>query len=267
MNLLSKYLEIIGFVGPVKADLKTLTELNRLHTLKFPFENITPFVYREVILETEIIHQKFITDGRGGYCFEQNRLFASMLEAIGFDIKTMGARVLWNQSEDLITRRSHMFLIVTIDQVEYLVDVGFGGMTLTTPMRFVIDLEQATTHEYFRISKMGVDYKLQAKVIDEWKTLYRFDLQVQYPIDYEVANFYLYTHPSSIFRNTLIAAMPVTHGRFVLNNRVLTFYPLNGLPEKRILADSREVRDVLEKIFHLKVPADDFLDQKIDQLV
>ena len=47
---------------------------------------------------------------------------------------------------------------------------------------------------------------LQAKLKQEWKSLYRFDLQEQYFIDYEVSNWYVSTHPNSRFVTTLIAA-------------------------------------------------------------
>lgn len=264
---MNKYFELIGYKGNPSPDLATLTELHRLHTLKFCFENLTPFLYQEVKLDLESLEKKFLNDGRRGYCFEQNLLFASELKKIGFKVRPLGARVLWNQPEDIITRRSHMLMTVEINGTHYLCDVGFGGMTLTTPLKFEVDVEQKTTHENFRIGRIGEDYKLQAKVGDVWKTTYRFDLQEHFLIDYEVANFYLYTHPGSIFRNNLIAAVPVENGRYALSNNQFTFYNLKGEAEKKVLGSVDEIKDVLTNIFKINLPAHPDLNARIESVL
>lgn len=264
---MNKYFELIGYKDLPKADFETLNELHKLHTLKFPFENLTPFCYQEVKLDIESVKSKFLHEGRGGYCFEQNLLFLSVLRSIGFNVRPLGARVLYNQPEDLITRRSHMLMQVDIHEEKYLVDVGFGGLTLTTPIKFQTDIEQSTTHELFRIGRIGEDLKLQAKVADEWKTLYRFDLQEQHPVDYEVANFYLYTHPSSIFRTNLIAGKPFVGGRYALSNNQFTTHQLGKESIKKTLTTVKEVQDVLTDIFQIKLPALPDLTARIESVL
>lgn len=266
MNLLKTYLERVGFTKAPKTDLETLSELHRLHTLTFPFENLTPYTHNEVPLSYEAVHEKFVVNGRGGYCFEQNLLFASVLEEIGFKLRRLGGRVLWNQDDSLITRRSHMLLLVKLDETEYLADVGFGGLTLTTPIRFEIGVAQTTTHEDFRIERVGEDLKLQAKVNDLWKTLYRFDLTQHYGIDYEVANYYLYTHPESIFRKNLIVAKPVADGRIALSNNQLTYYALNGEAQKKVLGDPGAIKSTLKDVFGIRFEESDLLDRKLEEI-
>jgi N-hydroxyarylamine O-acetyltransferase len=39
------------------------------------------------------VSTKLIEARRGGYCFEQNALFAAVLEAIGFRVTRLAARV------------------------------------------------------------------------------------------------------------------------------------------------------------------------------
>lgn len=264
---MNKYLEQIGFKQTPKANLETLKELHRLHTLKFPFENLTPFLYQEVKLDIESVENKFLNDGRGGYCFEQNQLFLGVLRQIGFNVRPLGARVIYNQPEDLITRRSHMLLQVDIQGEKYLADVGFGGLTLTTPIKFQTDIEQSTTHELFRIGKIGEDLKMQANVAGEWKTLYRFDLQEQHPVDYDVANYYLYANPSSIFRNNLIAGLPFEKGRYALSNNQFTTHYLGKDSVKKTLSTVSEVRDVLTDIFKIKLPAHTELNSRIETVL
>jgi len=263
---LDSYFSRIGYSGSPKADLETLRDLHRLHTLSIPFENLTPFLYQEVLLDPKSIHQKLVKDKRGGYCFEQNLLFLDILKELGFSAKGLGARVLWNTSDDEITRRSHMLLSVAIDGVVYLADVGFGGLTLTTPIKFEIGLHQDTTHERFRLVSIEDDFKLQAEVDGLWKTLYRFDTQEQYLPDYEVANFYLFTHPASPFRTALIAAKPVSGGRLALSNRQLTVYTLGKEPERRELGDVEQVKKTLIKDFGVNISQLSNLDERLKSL-
>ena len=260
---MNEYLKEIGYKNIPKVNFETLSELHRLHTLRFPFENLTPFLHSEVKLDLPSLQNKFLTEGRGGYCFEQNTLFLSILKNIGFDVRPLGARVLYNQPEDLITRRSHMLMTVKLDGKNYICDVGFGGMTQTVPIEFLEDQTLKTTHEDFRIGRIGEDFKIEAKVAETWKTLYRFDLQEQHSIDYEVANFYLYTHHSSIFRNNLIAARPVSDGRYALSNTTFTAYKLNKEPLKQTLGSVEEVKEVLTDVFGIKLPAHQDLNARI----
>jgi arylamine N-acetyltransferase len=51
--------------------------------------------------------------GRGGWCFEHNTLFRHALEALGFSVTSLAARVLWNAPPDSpMGPRSHMLLLV-----------------------------------------------------------------------------------------------------------------------------------------------------------
>lgn len=264
---IEKYLKTIGFSDIPGVDLNTLTSLHELHTKRFPFENLTPFLHEEVRLDDQNLEEKFLSSGRGGYCFEQNNLFRRALTEIGFQVTGLGARVLWNQPEDLITRRSHMLLIVECEGENYLCDVGFGGLTLTTPIKFQVDLEQKTSHENFRIGRLGHDLKLEALVGDVWKTLYRFDEQVNYLVDYEVANYFLYTNPTSIFRNNLIVAMPYNGGRYAFNNDTLTIYENGSVKEKIKLNSVEEVLNVLTSTFKIRLPQHPGLRDRITELL
>lgn len=252
--LISSYLDYIGFSSTPRADLDTLRKLHFLHPLKIPFENLNPFLNMPVSLELPDLVQKMVKNKRGGYCFEHNTLFQAALNEIGFKVKGLGARVVWNQDENLITRRSHMLLAVEIDQTTYLADVGFGGMTLTTPLIFEVGLAQTTTHELFRIERLQNDYKLQVNIKDQWKTMYRFDLQEQYSADYGVVNYYLSTFPESPFKTGLIAAQPTVDGRLALKNNHLTIYNKAGESESVILPNEKELKEVLQNKFHIQLP-------------
>jgi len=243
-----------------------LHSIARLHACAIAFENLNPLLRLPVSLDLASIEQKLVVDRRGGYCFEQNRLLAEALTEIGFKVTALAARVLWNSPDDAITSRSHMLLKVDTDDGVQIADVGFGGLTLTGAIDLQADIAQPTPHEPFRLVQDNGDWRMQALVQDEWKTLYRFDLQPQHPIDYEAPNYFLSTHPTSHFVNNLIAARALPDRRLALLNRQFTVHRLGGPSERRELAASAEIRDVLVREFLIALPEHPDLDRRLDEL-
>lgn len=191
-----------------------------------------------------------------------------MLISLGFQVTNLAARVLWNLPEGKISSRSHMLLAVDIDVKQYIADVEFGGLTLTTPLSLTPDIEQSTSHEPFRL--MADDdraYIMQAYIGQEWKSLYRFDLQEQQIPDYEVSNWYVSTHPNSLFVTSLIAAKPNRNCRYALRNNQLTVHYLDGRIERRVLSKVAELRAVLEDVFCLNLETLTDLDLALQQVV
>lgn len=260
---LEAYFTRIGFNGARTPTLATLRDLHLAHAQSIAFENLNPLLGWRVPLDLASIEEKLVRSRRGGYCFEQNALLAAALCELGFNVTGLGARVLWNAPEDAVRMRGHMLLKVDLDGEPYIADVGFGGLTLTAPLRLAIDVEQATPHERFRLVMAGSDYKLQGFIAGAWKSLYRFDLQPQLEPDYEVSNYFMSTHPTSHFRSMIVAARPVPGGRYALSNNQLTEHRLDGPSERRLLAGVGEVREVLETHFGLTLPPADPLDQAL----
>ncbi|EOT1168876.1 arylamine N-acetyltransferase, partial [Cronobacter turicensis] len=70
------YYSRIGYTGESRPTLETLNALHRHHTAAIPFENLDVLLGREILLDDDAIFIKLVEAGRGGYCFEQNALFA-----------------------------------------------------------------------------------------------------------------------------------------------------------------------------------------------
>ncbi len=261
------YLDRIGYTGSRFPTLDTLQEIHLRHAQTIPFENLNPLLRWPVRLDSRWLQQKLIRDGRGGYCFEHNLLLKDALTTLGFEVSGLAARVLWNAPEGAIRPRGHMLLLVDLDDKAYIADVGFGGMTLTAPLRLQPEIEQATPHEPFRLIARRSDFTLQASVAGTWKALYRFDLQEQYLPDYEVSNWYLSNHPDSHFVTGLIAARPGRDRRTVLRNSELTVHHLNGPTERHGLTRAADLRAALEEVFHVRVPDAPELDAALERLV
>ncbi|TIM20060.1 MAG: arylamine N-acetyltransferase, partial [Mesorhizobium sp.] len=197
------YFARIGYTGLRDASLETLESLHLLHPQAIPFENLDPFLGHPVRLDLASLQEKIVARGRGGYCFEHNLIFMHVLKALGFAVSGLAARVLWGQPDDAITARSHMLLRVELDGRTYIADVGFGGLTLTAPLLLRPGLEQKTPHETFRMVETGDHFRLQANVGGDWRTVYRFDMQQNYEVDYSVSNHFLSTHPTSHFLSSV----------------------------------------------------------------
>ena len=264
---LEAYFRRIEYTGPTTPTLETLQAIVLHHTQAIAFENLNPLLHRPVKLDPASLQQKLVQDGRGGYCFEQNGLLSHVLRKLGFQITTLMARVLWNMPEETITPRSHMLLWIEIDGQPYIADVGFGGSTPTSAIRFELDRVQETPHGLFRLAKLNDLFKLQTKIRDEWKTLYRFDLQEQYLPDYEVANWYTSANPNSHFTSNVIAARPTPGRRYALRNTELTIHQIDGASEQHQFKTVPELKGVLEDIFRLRLPDDPQLDQALQEII
>ena len=248
------YFQRIGYRGTAAPTVETLRALHHLHPLAIPFENLSPVLGWPVPLDLPSLERKLIRERRGGYCYEQNTLFAAVLCQLGFQVRGLSARVLWNSPEDAITARSHMLLEVMAEGEAYLADVGFGGLTQTAPIRFMPGLEQETPHERFRLVQSGSYFHSQAFVKGAWKTVYRFELVEQFAPDYEIANYYVSTHPDSHFRLDLLVGRPAPGCRHVLFNNRYVVHHVNGDKESRVLDSAAEIRDVLAGPFGISVP-------------
>lgn len=264
---LDAYLGRIGHASDRTPTLEVLRDVVWHHSTTIAFENLDPFLGREVRLDLASLEKKLVQERRGGYCFEHNGLLWTALTALGFEVSGLAARVLWTAGPDAITPRGHMLLRVELDDGPHLVDVGFGGLTPTGVLRLEPDVEQATPHEPFRIVDRGRDLDLQAKIGDEWRTTYRFDLQPQHPVDYEVVNYYLSTHPGSHFRSGLTAARPAPDRRYALRGRRFSVHHLGGPTEHRDLDTAADLRRTLEDDFLIDTTGLPELDAAFDRLV
>jgi N-hydroxyarylamine O-acetyltransferase len=158
-----------------------------------------------------------------------------------------------------------MLLLVQLGADAYLCDVGFGGLTMTAPLRLTPDVEQSTPHEPFRIGREGREFLSQARVRGAWRTLYKFDLQEQLPIDIEVLNFFVSEHAESPFLTRLMAARREQNRTLALRNGELSIHYLDGPSERRVLGSVAEVRSALARDFCIDVPEDTALDAALER--
>jgi len=206
---ISRYLERINYTGAVAPTKEVLFSLHERHVFSVPFENIDIKNGNLVTTDPQVNFTKIVENRRGGYCFEVNSLFASLLEAIGFDVSYHGSRVWYGYDTKMGMRpRAHQILIISVDGDEYLVDVSFGnGMIL--PLLINSGDPQGQYGRTYRISADPVLGALvEQKVSGGWIPLFSFTREICYPSDYEVANYYACSNKNSLFTQKLICTMP-----------------------------------------------------------
>ena len=254
---LDAYFARIGYSGPRAPTLDTLKALHFAHATAIPFENLDVLAKRPILLDPPVLQKKLVAQKRGGYCFEVNGLFAAVLRQLGFNVMTLIGRVRWKTPDTIDTGPSHMLSLVDLPEGRFLADIGFGGLTMTGPIRLETDSEQQTPHEPRRLLADGDGYMLQAKLGEEWGNVYRFTLDPQTRADYEIANWYTSTHPQSIFVQFLIVARPLADRRITLFNCNLTIRHLDGRVENRCLDSAADIATALAEHFDLPLSEDD----------
>lgn len=245
---LRAYCARIGYSGPLTPTLETLAALQELHPAAIPFEAIDVLLDRGVDLAPAAVDAKLLGARRGGYCYEHNGLFKRVLEAIGFEVEGLIARVNWMTPPDAPLRPpSHMTLRVTIDGDPWMVDVGFGSCIPTAPLRLNSTEPQQTGHEAFRFVPVAGELQLEALIEDQWRSTYRITGGPQMDVDYELPNWYTATHPSSHFRHRLIVTRTTPQERHVLAGRRLTVRAPDGTTERHMLTANEIERELAER--------------------
>ncbi len=124
MNL-SIYLDRIDYHGSLEPTLETLTALHRAHLMNIAYENFDIHLGRMLSMDEQAIFDKLVLRQRGGWCYEMNGLFASVLKQVGFKVTLLSSAV-DRPNEGDAAENSHLILRVDLER-PYLVDVGFGN--------------------------------------------------------------------------------------------------------------------------------------------
>lgn len=175
--------------------LSFLNELILAHQKEISFNNLAVYFLPGQILNLDLeqLFEKVILRGEGGYCFENNKLFYSLLEQLGFKVRPCLARVVYNKTGDI--PRTHRTTLVHVEGEDYIADVGFGAYA--APEAVSMDtLKTSATH---RITKIEDQYHLQLLKDGAYVDLYIFDLSRAQESDFKLANYYTSTHPDSKF--------------------------------------------------------------------
>jgi N-hydroxyarylamine O-acetyltransferase len=211
------YLKRIGYNGPTRPSPNVLRKLHKRHLLSIPFENLDVHLHKPIVLSEAAFYDKIIKHHRGGFCYELNGSFGSLLRNLGFKVSMLSARVAGKDggfSPDF----DHMTLLVKLNE-PWLADVGFGD-SFTEPKR--LDMRGPQTDH-------GKDYRFtlrdrwtllsrRTKGNGPWEPQYLFSLRPRRLEDFAPRCRWQQTSPRSHFRKGRLCTRLTSNGRLTLTD-------------------------------------------------
>jgi arylamine N-acetyltransferase len=266
---LSAYCARLGLAAPPAADAAGLEAWQRAHRQAIAFENLDIQLRRPIALDRDGVFAKLVTARRGGYCFEQNRLFADMLAEVGLATRPLLARVRLGQPAGAHPARTHVLLLAELAGERWIADVGFGGSYV--PALPLADGAEAATadgarHRLRRTGEqggLGGEWLLErsgpAGTTDgralphrDWQAQYSFDLAEVGEADIEQANHWTATAAASRFTQLHIATLALPDGFASLIDRTLSVARA-GRTDVREIEGEPAYRKVLHDMFGLEL--------------
>ena len=242
---LESYLKRIGYTGPLELSADTLTKLMRAQLFSVAFENLDVQAGKIVSLVPEQIVDKIIGQGRGGYCYEVNGLFAMALQALGFHYKFIACRPMFYPVR---RPKTHMIVLVEADGEQWICDLGFGSYGIRAPIA-LSSLEQIQQQDFdqFRLTtEPSGAYVVQALVDGQWLSQFGFEPYASEWVDFMPANYLNSTHPDTIFVQKLLVIKHHEQGRDILLGDQLKQIRADGTEVQQLSPQQRE--DILKQL-------------------
>jgi len=245
------YLRRTGADRPLAPSREALARLHQAHVESIPFENLDLLLGRPIAIDLPALQAKLVDARRGGYCLEQNTLFQAVLEALGYEVTALAARV--RAGTTAIRPRTHMLLVVELSGSRCLVDVGFGGDGPLHPLPLEPGRETWVGATGHRLREEAGTWILEGHAGEAWTDLYAFTLEPQHAVDFVMANHFTSTWPASPFLGSLTVQRSFPERRVVLRNRGL-FIRQGRVTEASTIRDPDHLLEVLEHHFDLAFP-------------
>lgn len=272
------YLAAIGFKGVVKKDESTLKKIVEGHIFAFPYETIAVHdrehdlcPKRRSNLKPEALFNKMVKNKRGGRCVELNVFLQTMLKEFGFNLTPVLPETLWHSEDvDKENRAKHSAAIVKIGRQKYLVDAGFGGVGILSPLPLKIGESQQFSECFRLTSSKEYPYILQTKKNQNWVSIYGFaetsiDLEEYTKIDLtnrEPLN------KQSYFRDFFICTKPFRmedmNGRYRIFNDDFIIYKDNQEVHREKIEDQSKLQSLMRQYFNIDLKGHNIRYKELD---
>jgi N-hydroxyarylamine O-acetyltransferase len=237
--VLDALLARLGLEGAPAPDLDGLRAVHRAYLARVPYEDLAVQLGETGPLDETVLAERVLRDGRGGYCFELNTLFAALLRGLGFSVAHHQA-VVGGEGPT-----NHMALVVDVDGTPWLADAGLGeGFLEPLPLRegryTLGPFTYTLTREPGGTWWMGQH---------EWSSISGFRMQpaASSVADFEPHHRRLATNAESMFVRTLVVQQPREDRIVTLRSRTLT--EVGPEVDSRRVLDRSEFGAVLRSVF------------------
>jgi arylamine N-acetyltransferase len=246
---LEAYLTRVG-VTAREPSREALDELHEAHVRAFTFDNIDVLLGTHPGVTLDAVQAKFVTRGRGGYCFEHATLFAATLERLGYDVRRLLGRV----GPPTRSPRTHCVVEVSLDGERLLADPGFG-MSVMRPIPLqdgAEDDHRGWRHQVRRADPAvaGPGWELHRLRESGWELMHTTDELPVQPIDVTMGHHFTSTYPSTHFKHGLMLSRHGADRHTTVSTDAVTIRRPGQATEHRDLRDGE-----LEQLLHeLAVP-------------
>ncbi|MCX8473608.1 MAG: arylamine N-acetyltransferase [Sediminibacterium sp.] len=246
---LPSYLERVNYNGTIKLNFETIKNLMLCQLYTVPFENLDTLKGKALSMLPDDIVDKIINKHRGGGCFELSGLFALVLQEIGVPYIFVAARSMVRPGKQPNT---HIAIIATIENENYLIDLGFGSHGIREPLKlssFNSEVQQGVDRFIFQKIDEN-EYILKALVDNEWANQYSFEVHHQEWIDFLPGIYYNTNSTNSFFIQKPIIVILTKTGRKILNGNTLKI--IENKKVETLVIEESDFEDVLKTHFNLQ---------------
>lgn len=260
------YLDRVGLGERPPPDAAGLARIQAAHQQGIGFENLDICLGRAIAIDGETVFEKLVQRGRGGYCFEKNRLFRDVLAALGVPIRPLLARVLLEQARDALPPETHVCLLARIEGRDWIADAGFGGSTVPPMLledRFEARTADGARHRLRRVGETGAlpgEWLLEraapagagdGRVADaEWQPQYAFGLRAVAAADLAMANHWTATRAGTRFTSLHVVSIGLPDGFASMIDRELSISRI-GTSERRMIEYPEEYAQIAWDLFRI----------------
>lgn len=248
---IKKYLNRINYFGDLQPNVDTLRKLQRAHLLNIPFENLDIHCKTPILLDPDRIYNKIIENKRGGFCYELNGLFYELLHSLGFKVRLISARVHQNDNQ-YSPEYDHMAIIATINEMEYLTDVGFGEFILE-PLKIEVGVYQDDPRgryiidyyddNYLKINKLENEDVIPVFIFRNIRREFR---------EFNQMCHYHQNNPDSHFMKNRLISLATEQGRMTISGNKLKIRNGDISTEKLLETEIEFEKELLER-FRVKL--------------
>lgn len=231
-----------------------------LPTILFSFAHTIPFENLDVIarntnqISLENLREKILTSSRGGLCYELNTLFYYFLRDCGYDVQLALGTVYKNDINTWALEDGHITIILTYDNVQYLIDVGIASLVPLVPVPFTGKSVSSKNGSY-RVRRKDTNkgnYVLERiDAAGEWKVCHAFYKHIIDEIVVNDVQRRVIEDEKSIFNKGPIAVKLTNSGHISLTNTSLTEI-IHGEKTKREITED-QYKEFLYTLFAIKL--------------
>ncbi len=252
-------LERIGLEpqGDYTPSVDNLQKLMYAYMTHVPYENLDIYDYkRKIDFAVPHLFEKFVLNRRGGYCFEINGFFMSILEALGYDCFALSGRLLFGK--DVAMPMGHRTTVVAIRGEQFICDVGYGAGCAEGPISLNRRGVQDILGSGFSVRHHDGDFYGDMTLVKHFEDGTQTDFYTVYKkphtlLEFILPNEYIQADPDSIFLKQRIVRLKTDSGSLVIDGKTFKRKEGNQVFEEEIKTNKR-LFEILTREFNMIVP-------------